>query len=100
MLLENTVNYNLVVTRPLKISYQRAFLKYVLSELEKQNTEIHDGIYEAYGRLVALSDSSSSYYKHFELNNGEFISLFENSAFISEGTTGLSTWEVRNFAVF
>lgn len=78
---------------PLKVSYQKAFLKVLLDELIKQNAEVADGIYEAYGRLVALRDNSS-HFKHFELNERELITLIEKSAFISEGTTGLSTWEV------
>lgn len=93
LLLENTVNHNLIITYPLKISYQKTFLKIVLDQLVKQNAVVEDGIYEAYGRLVALNDLNC-YYKHFELNKREIVTLIEKSAFISEGTTGLSTWEV------
>lgn len=92
-LLANTVNHSVVISNPLKISYQKAFLKILLDELVKQNAAIADGVYEAYGRLVALSESSC-YFKHFELDEREFVTLIEKSAFISEGTTGLSTWEV------
>lgn len=93
-LLENTVNHSRLVNYPLKISYQKAFLKILLDELEKQNAAGGDGVFEAYGRLVALDDSASCYYKHFELEEGDFVTLIEKAAFISEGTTGLSTWEV------
>lgn len=94
LLLANTVNYNLVIIYPLKISYQKAFVKVLLDKLIKQNAVIDDGVYEAYGRLVAL-DESMCCYKHFELNEQEIVTLIEKSAFISEGTTGLATWEVE-----
>lgn len=89
------MNHSLISKYPLKTSYQKAFLKFLLDELAKQNVEVHEDIYVAYGRLVALSDASSCF-KHFELGEREIVTLIEKSAFISEGTTGLSTWEVNN----
>lgn len=93
MLFDNTINLKLVRKYPIKLSYQKAFLKYVIGQLEKQGSAICDCLYSELCRLVSLPDASGLYYKHFEFEFGKFVSLKENSSIISEGTTGLCTWE-------
>lgn len=94
ILVQNTVDYLLVLKRPLKLQYQKAFIKFVLDNLQKQNSEIHDAVYEAYGRLVALVDNNGQCYKHFEITPAKILSFKENSSIISGGTTGLCSWQV------
>lgn len=107
-LINNTVNFWLVKKYPLKIAYQKNFIKNIIDTLQKQNTEIHDSIYEAFGQLVSLVESSTCY-KHFELNGGKFVTLHENCNIISEGTTGLCSWQasvaladwcINNYRIF
>lgn len=92
----NTVDFPLVLKRPLKLQYQKAFIKFVLENLQKKNSEIHDNVYEAYGRLVSLADNGEKCYKHFELTPAIVLSFKENSNIISSGTTGLCSWQVLN----
>lgn len=94
--MKNTVNSDLNSQYPIKINYQISFLKEVISKLEKQNAEIHDDIYTAYGRLMALPNQEEYFYKHYIINDSKRISLKESVSLISEGTTGLRTWQVMN----
>lgn len=107
-LVDNTVDFWLVKKYPLKTAYQKNFIKNLIDTLQKQNTEIHDSVYEAFGQLVSLADSTTCY-KHFELNGGSFITLHENCNIISEGTTGLCSWQasaaladwcINNYSIF
>ncbi|XP_057652196.1 protein-lysine N-methyltransferase EEF2KMT [Diorhabda carinulata] len=97
-LLNKTVNSEIVLKFPLQISYQKSFLKHILTVLESEtNLEepvIHDDIYSAYGRLVATQDTFRENYKHYLLcNENKFITLKESNSLISDGTTGLRTWQ-------
>ncbi|XP_023021187.2 protein-lysine N-methyltransferase EEF2KMT [Leptinotarsa decemlineata] len=98
-LLTKTVNSPLVLECPLEINYQKLYLKHLIQNLEKlqsgalQETVICDELYTAYGRLVALG-SSSQCFKHYLLGTDDkVISLQESSNLISDGTTGLRTWQ-------
>lgn len=90
-----TVNLSINIKYPIKISYQIAFLKEVISRLEKQNAEIHDDLYAAYGRLMAQPNQEQFFYKHYVLDNDKQVTLKESASLISEGTTGLRTWQVK-----
>lgn len=95
-LLDTTVNNPLVVQYPLKVAYQIAFLKHIIHHLNKMNVEHHDQLYERYCGLLAQSgmeDQAGFSFKHYELPGNDVITLKESSAFISEGTTGLCSWQ-------
>ncbi|CAH0554386.1 unnamed protein product [Brassicogethes aeneus] len=91
-LIKDTVDDELVLKRPIAINYQKAFVKEVMNIFEKQNSVIDDSVYEAYGRLVALP-SENLYFKHYLNDFGDIVSLMENVNLISDGTTGLRTWQ-------
>lgn len=92
----NTVNLAINAKYPIKISYQITFLKEVISRLEKQNAEIHDDLYATYGRLMAQPNQEKYFYKHYVLGDLDYqITLRESANLISEGTTGLRTWQVK-----
>ncbi|XP_055606512.1 protein-lysine N-methyltransferase EEF2KMT [Uranotaenia lowii] len=96
-LLSLTVNNPLVVKYPVKIQYQVAFLKHIIHHLNKMDVEQHDQLYEKYcGLLTGQSgteDQPGFSYKHYEMPGNGVITLKESSAFISEGTTGLCSWQ-------
>ncbi|KAH8276545.1 hypothetical protein KR044_011266 [Drosophila immigrans] len=86
---------------PVRRSYQEAFVKRLLQVL-KDHEELHDDIFDSMcGQLAKTSlqdeaapPSRSSYaYKHYVVQPEEHITLRESSSFVSEGTTGLCTWE-------
>ncbi|XP_044733571.1 protein-lysine N-methyltransferase EEF2KMT [Chrysoperla carnea] len=92
-LIDGTVNHPIILKYPVKYSYQTIFLKKLLSILESGSTssEIADTIYEHYVRV--LNSKSDVYYKHYYLNHNDIITLEENPNLISDGTTGLCTWQ-------
>ncbi|XP_030568351.1 protein-lysine N-methyltransferase EEF2KMT [Drosophila novamexicana] len=85
---------------PVRRSYQEAFVKRLM-HLLKDHEELHDDIYDSLcGQLAkATIDAStaaaaSQYaYKHYLLQPDKYITLRESTSFVSEGTTGLCTWE-------
>uniref|UniRef100_A0A6P7G9R3 Protein-lysine N-methyltransferase EEF2KMT-like n=1 Tax=Diabrotica virgifera virgifera TaxID=50390 RepID=A0A6P7G9R3_DIAVI len=103
LLLNKTVNSELVLKYPIQIKYQKLFLKYILdkleslqaaSEIDLEESTIHDDLYSAYGRLVAAGDSVEKNYKHYSLGKEyKVITLKESNSLISDGTTGLRTWQ-------
>ncbi|CAH2004945.1 unnamed protein product [Acanthoscelides obtectus] len=96
-LLNATVNSEIVVKHPINPNYQKHFLKHILNRLESEGIDIHDDLYSAYGRVMALPVSNESYFKHYSADSvaasGRIISLKESGYLISDGTTGLRTWE-------
>ncbi|XP_017888909.1 protein-lysine N-methyltransferase EEF2KMT [Ceratina calcarata] len=91
-ILESTVNSDLIKKYPIKKSYQRAFLKWFMNKIEEKDQEIYDGIYTAYCNLVSLTLDESSHYRHF-LMGSDCISIKESINIISDGTTGLISWQ-------
>ncbi|KAL7745426.1 hypothetical protein ACLKA6_015437 [Drosophila palustris] len=89
---------------PVRRSYQEAFVKRLM-QLLKDHEELHDDIYESLcGQLAkatldneatnSTGSTGSTYaYKHYVLQPEEHITLRESNSFVSEGTTGLCTWE-------
>uniref|UniRef100_A0A182W189 FAM86 N-terminal domain-containing protein n=1 Tax=Anopheles minimus TaxID=112268 RepID=A0A182W189_9DIPT len=100
-LLDVTVDHPLVRRYPLSAEYQAAFLKHIIAVLSSMNVEQHDRMYENYcamlspGTELPLDDPSIGLsYKHYELPHGQgVISLKESGAFVTDGTTGLCSWQ-------
>lgn len=67
--------------------YQKLFLKSVIKTLENKDIEICDKIYENIS-LIPLENT----FKHYIYKNCA-ITLRESKSFVSEGTTGLCTWQ-------
>ncbi|XP_068986400.1 putative protein N-methyltransferase FAM86B1 isoform X2 [Bombus flavifrons] len=66
-ILERTVNSDLIKKYPIKQSYQRAFLKWLMKKIEDEGGEIYE--------------------------EDNCISIKESTNIISEGTTGLCSWQ-------
>ncbi|KAL3269942.1 hypothetical protein HHI36_008998 [Cryptolaemus montrouzieri] len=97
-LIGRTVGSELILKFPINVSYQKRFLKVYIDYLESKKSIVGDAVYNAFGRLVALPVDSSFYYVHYPIKFKEseslpLIILKENINIISEGTTGLRTWQ-------
>ncbi|XP_017110956.1 protein-lysine N-methyltransferase EFM3 [Drosophila elegans] len=79
---------------PVRRSYLEAFLKQLMHLLKDQE-DVHDDIYSNLCvRMGEAPGSGTSYaYKHYLMGPGAHITLRESNSFVSEGTTGLCTWE-------
>lgn len=93
--LRQTVDCPVVLQCPLKYKYQLHFLKVLISVLEREGVEVHDDFYTNCCRLLSdLNKSGADFYKHYKVGDC-LISLKESESFVSEGTTGLCSWQVR-----
>ncbi|GLV35946.1 uncharacterized protein CBL_09836 [Carabus blaptoides fortunei] len=92
LLLDSTVNSVLLQEYPVRISYQKAFLKLLIQVLEQNCDEVHDIVYDTYCVLLNTVDEAKYSYKHYCIED-RVITLKENRNFISEGTTGLCSWQ-------
>lgn len=93
-ILNATVNHPLNLKYPLPEIYIHSFLKALINKVEKYPCEIHYQVLEKYTNLVCknLSDIESGY-RTFIIDESTSISLKENISIISDGTTGLCTWQ-------
>ncbi|XP_018562799.1 protein-lysine N-methyltransferase EEF2KMT isoform X2 [Anoplophora glabripennis] len=88
ILANRTVNCSLILNYEIEINYQKSFLKYLIEKLEKQGSPVHDELYSAYGRLVALP-SRNEYFKHYSIKNSDNIAAL-----------ALSEWSLLNVEAF
>lgn len=95
-LMTATVNNSLNLKFPVKLDYQIRFVKFIINNLEEHQLEIDDSVYDSFGRLVSLNTDSIFCYKHYLIEN-KVVSMKENVSIISEGTTGLCSWQVCCF---
>lgn len=94
---DNTVNNEIVRKYPLKKSYQKAFLKLLIDKLEKNNDEVDNKLYDEYCKLISSRDEElSTHYRHFLIEKNICITLEESTSIISQGTTGLCTWQAAS----
>ncbi|XP_067911762.1 protein-lysine N-methyltransferase EEF2KMT isoform X2 [Heterodontus francisci] len=94
--LQQTVLHPLCNKYPPSLKYRRLFLAELIKKHEMASTEPLDDLYDAFGEVLRSEDSKMCY-KNYFLLSGENIRLAENVAIISEGTTGLVTWEAALF---
>ncbi|XP_066253405.1 protein-lysine N-methyltransferase EEF2KMT-like [Euwallacea similis] len=99
LIIKKTIKHPLVLAYPLNQAYQKKFLKDYLNYLEKQGIEVFEDLYLAYAQLVAQpEDTDVDCFKHYSIidefnDKTTFISLAEDIHLISDGTTGLRTWQ-------
>ncbi|OAD55587.1 Protein FAM86A [Eufriesea mexicana] len=91
-ILENTINNDLIQKYPVKQSNQRAFLKWLINKIEEQNGEVYVNIYITYCNLISSTIEELHHYRHFLIED-DYISIKESTNIISEGTTGLCSWQ-------
>ncbi|ELT89739.1 hypothetical protein CAPTEDRAFT_224003 [Capitella teleta] len=92
-LLCGTTQHSLSVEFPPSAMYRKRFLKHIISELEKNGTEIIEALYEEYTHLLSLStEDANTCFKIYPNPSGKDFVLRESTNMISQGTTGLQTW--------
>ncbi|XP_051797110.1 protein-lysine N-methyltransferase EEF2KMT isoform X2 [Acanthochromis polyacanthus] len=90
-ILKQTCLHPLCRKFPPSVRFRRLFLSELI-KLEAAGCEPLDQLYDALAEVIGAEESSECY-KSYLLPGGGTISLMENVALISEGTTGLVTWE-------
>nr|XP_020460592.1 protein-lysine N-methyltransferase EEF2KMT [Monopterus albus] len=91
-ILKQTCLHSLCRKFPPSVRYRRLFLSELIKRQEAADCEPLDELYDALAEVVGAEEATESYKSYF-MPSGDAVSLVENVALISEGTTGLVTWE-------
>ncbi|XP_071247527.1 protein-lysine N-methyltransferase EEF2KMT isoform X2 [Salvelinus alpinus] len=91
-ILKQTCLHPLCCKHPPSVRYRRLFLSQLIKRHEASEREPLDELYDALGEVLGVEEGTECY-KSYLLPCGEAVSLSESTAVISEGTTGLVTWE-------
>ncbi|XP_044161042.1 protein-lysine N-methyltransferase EEF2KMT isoform X2 [Bufo gargarizans] len=79
-----------------QLTLQPSFALIILEKHERTGAEPLDDLYSALAEILNSEDTAVCY-KSYCLPTGDLITLSENVAIISTGTTGLVTWEAALF---
>ncbi|XP_073503900.1 protein-lysine N-methyltransferase EEF2KMT [Phyllobates terribilis] len=90
--LGKTINHPVCQKCPPSLQYRRLFLSELIKKHERTGAEPLDDLYSALAEILNSEDSAVCY-KSYCLPTGDLVTLSENVAMISGGTTGLVTWE-------
>ncbi|KAK2832970.1 hypothetical protein Q5P01_016859 [Channa striata] len=91
-ILKQTCFHTLCRKFPPSVKYRKLFLSELIKRQEAADYEPLDELYDALAEVVGAEETTECY-KSYLLPSGDTVSLLENVALISEGTTGLVTWE-------
>ncbi|XP_048817605.1 protein-lysine N-methyltransferase EEF2KMT isoform X4 [Lagopus muta] len=91
-ILHQTVLHPLCVRFPPPASYRRRFLTELIKQHESTAADPLDELYDALAPILNEEESTRCY-KSYILPSGEAVTLSESVAIISQGTTGLITWD-------
>ncbi|XP_078126626.1 protein-lysine N-methyltransferase EEF2KMT [Sander vitreus] len=91
-ILKQTCLHSLCRKFPPSFRYRKLFLSELIRREEAAGCDPLDELYDVLAEVVGAEDTTECY-KSYLLPSGDAVSLLENVALISEGTTGLVTWE-------
>ncbi|XP_067162403.1 protein-lysine N-methyltransferase EEF2KMT isoform X3 [Apteryx mantelli] len=91
-ILHKTILHPLCVKYPSSVKYRRGFLTELIKKHESTTAEPLDELYDTLADILNKEESTHCY-KNYLLPTGESVTLSENVAIISRGTTGLVTWD-------
>jgi hypothetical protein len=73
--------------------YQLSFLKKWMTFVEKSNHSIIDQVYVLYAELIQQNPMKDFTYKSYYLDENIYVTLKESNHIITQGTTGLHSWQ-------
>ncbi|KAM6966764.1 protein-lysine N-methyltransferase EEF2KMT [Tautogolabrus adspersus] len=91
-ILKQTCRHSLCQKFPPSVRFRRLFLSEIIKRQEAAGCDPLDELYDALAEVVGAEETTECY-KSYLLPSGDAVSLLENVALISKGTTGLVTWE-------
>ncbi|XP_075755367.1 protein-lysine N-methyltransferase EEF2KMT isoform X1 [Pelodiscus sinensis] len=107
-ILQKTILHPLCMKYPPSVKYRRCFIAELIKKHESIATEPLDELYDVLGDILNKEESTNCY-KSYLLATGDSVTLLETVAIISQGTTGLVTWDaalylaewaIENSAIF
>lgn len=91
-ILNQTCCHPLCVKFPPSVRFRRLFISQLIKRLEASDCDPLDDLYDALAQVVGAEETTECYKSYF-LPRGGAVTVKESVALISEGTTGLVTWE-------
>ncbi|XP_006637368.2 protein-lysine N-methyltransferase EEF2KMT isoform X1 [Lepisosteus oculatus] len=92
-ILQRTVHHPLCLKNPPSVKYRRLFLSELIKKHEAAaGAEPLDELYDAFAEVVGAGEDQVCHKSYF-LPSGDTVSLLESTALVSDGTTGLVTWQ-------
>uniref|UniRef100_UPI0037E8640D protein-lysine N-methyltransferase EEF2KMT isoform X1 n=1 Tax=Semicossyphus pulcher TaxID=241346 RepID=UPI0037E8640D len=91
-ILKQTCLHSLCRKFPPSVRFRKLFLSELIKRQEAAGCDPLDELYDALAEVVGAEETTECY-KSYLLPSGDAVSLLENVALISEGTTGLVTWD-------
>ncbi|KAM8825315.1 protein-lysine N-methyltransferase EEF2KMT isoform 1-T1 [Synchiropus picturatus] len=94
-ILKETLGHSLARQFPPSVKFRRKFVVELIKREEgaaSGGAEPLDQLYDVLAQVIGLEERAGGYKSYF-LPDGGAVSLLENEAMISDGTTGLVTWE-------
>ncbi|XP_074648720.1 protein-lysine N-methyltransferase EEF2KMT-like isoform X2 [Tubulanus polymorphus] len=94
-LLKRTVKHDLARRFPPSVKYRTAFLKLIINQLERNCAEVCEELYEMYTEILSESSTHPEYGSKIYFlapKIDDFVTIYESSQLVSDGTTGLRTW--------
>lgn len=65
------------------------------AQLEERGVEVSEDLYSKFQELLQSPPPSSDFsFKHYKAADDKFVTLKESTSIVSEGTTGLCSWQV------
>ncbi|XP_064628945.1 protein-lysine N-methyltransferase EEF2KMT-like [Lineus longissimus] len=92
-LLQTTIHHPQCLKYPPSIRYRKMFLKLIIAKLEESEMDIADELYEAFTDVISIPSEEQYCYKTYTLPSGDMVTLEESVSLVSQGTTGLQTWQ-------
>ncbi|XP_074866804.1 protein-lysine N-methyltransferase EEF2KMT isoform X2 [Carettochelys insculpta] len=91
-ILQKTMLHPLCTKYPPSVKYRRCFVSELIKKHESIATEPLDELYDVLADILNKEESTNCY-KSYLLPTGDAVTLLETVALISQGTTGLVTWD-------
>ncbi|XP_068434245.1 protein-lysine N-methyltransferase EEF2KMT [Clinocottus analis] len=91
-ILQQTCRHSLCRKFPPSVRYRKLFLSELIRRQEAAGCDPLDALYDSLAEVVGAGDPTECF-KSYLLPGGEPVSLLESVSLISEGTTGLVTWD-------
>ncbi|KAM8934615.1 protein-lysine N-methyltransferase EEF2KMT [Pelodytes ibericus] len=91
-ILQKTILHPLCQKHPPSLQYRRLFLSELIKKHESTGADPLDELYNALADVLNTEENTLCYKTYF-LSSSNTVTLSESTAIISEGTTGLVTWE-------
>uniref|UniRef100_A0A8C6UCS3 Eukaryotic elongation factor 2 lysine methyltransferase n=1 Tax=Neogobius melanostomus TaxID=47308 RepID=A0A8C6UCS3_9GOBI len=91
-ILHQTCCHPLCTKFPPSVRYRKLFISELIKRVEATDCDPLDELYDALGEVIGAEETTECYKSYF-LPGGGAVTVQEKVAVISEGTTGLVTWE-------